>query len=242
MYHDFPEATDIDHSKAQATYRSNPPFLTGTTLVDTIDGTGNTIQNAGSLSFTHPKRVHVGSFTANGNVNRMLKDLEGPVRQIHENKELVLPAFSHPPRPPSAYACQVGFTSAQIRPAMRILQHLKAQRTEGESDTTPVPDELMTSELVEIRDGWGWCLIGTCGIARHTERAGFSKHADTKANNSLLSLDPSEGRGNVWSRRRADMLYAHIRKAHLRYRPFWCKACLKRFYDQIGLDEHRCIY
>ncbi|KIM30250.1 hypothetical protein M408DRAFT_22270 [Serendipita vermifera MAFF 305830] len=56
MYHDFPEATDIDHSKAQATYRSNPPFLTGTTLVDTIDGTGNTIQNAGSLSFTHPKR------------------------------------------------------------------------------------------------------------------------------------------------------------------------------------------
>ena len=123
----------------------------------------------------------------------------------------------------TTYACVAEFTPNQVPPALRILQYLKLNKMlDGDSTVYQVPEELMTSELVEIRDGWGWCLIGVCGITRYKERVTSIESVDGREGDVDLASTSANGRGNPWSRRRADMLYDHIRMIHLRYRPLWC--------------------
>jgi hypothetical protein len=70
---------------------------------------------------------------------------------------------------------------------------------------TAIPASLITSELAEVQDGRGWCLLGNCGVDRAKQKLNphYDIHKDT-------------------TRKRLDHLYDHIRDKHFNCRPFRC--------------------
>jgi hypothetical protein len=110
-------------------------------------------------------------------------------------------ASSAMPRSPTTSGfVSTGFTSLQIPAAQAILNHLR------QHPNSAFPSSLITSDLAEIYEGRGWCLIGNCGIERANQKA--SPFYDPSA--------PDD------SRKRVDHLYDHIRDKHFNCRPFLC--------------------
>ena len=68
-----------------------------------------------------------------------------------------------------------------------------------------IPASFITSELAEVKEGRGWCLIGNCGLDRAAQRD--NPHYD-------ITKD--------LSKKRLDHLYDHIRDKHFDNRPFRC--------------------
>lgn len=92
-----------------------------------------------------------------------------------------------------------GFTDSQLAAAQNIVQF---QATHPGS---AIPAVLITSDLAEIYDSKGWCLIGNCGVERI-------------ANRLNPQYDPSSDK----KRKRLDHLYDHIRDKHFGCRPHHC--------------------
>ena len=91
------------------------------------------------------------------------------------------------------------FTPQQQVAAANILNY-KAHHPEAS-----IPASFITTELAEVHDGRGWCLIANCGVERAKQK-----------NNPLYHI--SKGT----SRKRLDHLYDHIRDKHFNCRPFVC--------------------
>jgi hypothetical protein len=92
-----------------------------------------------------------------------------------------------------------GFKEAQIQAARNI------QRFQLMHPGNTIPAALITSELAEIKEGRGWCLIGSCGLERENDKTDPTYNADTDK-----------------TRKRLDHLYDHIRDKHFVSRPHQC--------------------
>ena len=91
------------------------------------------------------------------------------------------------------------FTPQQQVAAANILNY-KAHYPEAS-----IPASFITTELAEVHDGRGWCLIANCGVERAKQR-----------NNPLYDISKDT------SRKRLDHLYDHVRDKHFNCRPFVC--------------------
>jgi hypothetical protein len=91
------------------------------------------------------------------------------------------------------------FAPRQQQAALNIMNYKAAH------PGTAIPASFITSDLAEVQDGRGWCLIGNCGVDRANQR--LNPH-----------YDPSKDT----ARKRLDHLYDHIRDKHFNCRPFRC--------------------
>ncbi|KAG8816147.1 hypothetical protein FRC17_000416 [Serendipita sp. 399] len=98
------------------------------------------------------------------------------------------------------------FTSAQ-RPAAEAI--LAYQR---EHPDTAIPTTYFTSALVEIKDGKGRCLVGSCALEQ------------------LTTL------------KRVDHLYEHVRDRHFGCKPHKCDSCAQRFSRENDLKRHQSVH
>jgi hypothetical protein len=92
-----------------------------------------------------------------------------------------------------------GFTEAQVQAARNI------QRFQLVHPGNAIPAALITSELAEIVEGKGWCLIGSCGLERENNK-----------------MNPTYNVATDKARKRLDHLYDHIRDKHFGCRPHQC--------------------
>ncbi|KIM30287.1 hypothetical protein M408DRAFT_296410, partial [Serendipita vermifera MAFF 305830] len=90
-----------------------------------------------------------------------------------------------------------------------------------------IPASLITTDLAEIRDGRGWCLIGNCGIDRAAKK-----------------INPLYDVTKDGSRKRLDHLYDHIRDKHFDNRPFRCPlpTCTQAFAREHDLKRHELTH
>ncbi|KIM30288.1 hypothetical protein M408DRAFT_328323 [Serendipita vermifera MAFF 305830] len=86
---------------------------------------------------------------------------------------------------------------------------------------------LITTDLAEIRDGRGWCLMGNCGMERAAQKV-----------NPLYEVIKDT------SRKRLDILYDHIRDKHFDNRPFRCSVstCKQAFTREHNLKRHELTH
>lgn len=105
--------------------------------------------------------------------------------------------------------------------AQKICEYMQAH------PKAAIPASLITTDLAEIRDGRGWCLIGNCGIERAAQKV-----------NPLYDVT-KDG-----SRKRLDHLYDHIRDKHFDNRPFRCSlpSCTQAFAREHDLKRHELTH
>ncbi|PVG00589.1 kinase-like protein [Serendipita vermifera] len=84
------------------------------------------------------------------------------------------------------------FTTKQISAVQAILQYLR------DNPNPPLPSTLITSELAEVKDGHGWCLIGGC-------RSESTRHK-TKTSYNFSDEKPTL--------KTIDQIYDHILRTH----------------------------
>ena len=113
-------------------------------------------------------------------------------------KRLLSPVSTSPVDPgPLVEHDLTAFLPHQQEAAQKVYDYMLAH------PNAAIPWSLITSELAEVEESRGWCLIGDCGIDRAVQRA--NPHYDT-TKDAL----------------RKDDLYDHIGQNHFNYRPFRC--------------------
>jgi hypothetical protein len=202
--------------------QGHPPYNRSHVPADVINSESRTsIPNTDpffSNLYTHPPAVETTSLSQSH--HRYEPSPSRDVIPVTTEQQLDTPSSFTEPKPFTTHACTAEFSPAQVPAALRILQYIKSHPATPEGVNSPIPHGLITSELAEIRDGWGRCLIGACYAARERE----TRASAEKASNVVLSsISMDHACGKVGSRRRADSLYDHIRNEHLRYRPYWCE-------------------
>lgn len=126
----------------------------------------------------------------------------------------------------SSFNPSIGQSALQFRPE----QQVAAQKIYDYMQVHPksaIPASLFSPDLIEVRDGRGWCLIGQCGFERITKKLS-SNYDITKDMN----------------RRRLDHLYDHVRDKHFDNRPFRCNhsTCKQSFAREHDLKRHELAH
>jgi hypothetical protein len=113
----------------------------------------------------------------------------------------------------------VGFSQDQIPAAQAIAQFI------AEHPGETIPSHLITDPLVEISNGYGYCLIGNCGVEYTMQKCNEEK-------------DTNKGTA---SRKRADRLYDHIRDVHFNCRLFRCGQWYVLYPPSLPSRLHRIV-